>query len=70
MATKMRRNVMGYLDDRALIYAALFLICALLSALGAGILALASLLPAAAVVELLSRWGRRQHPRGMVGSPQ
>lgn len=63
MRLKMRRSVMGKADDRVLIYSALFLVCALLSAAGAGVLGLLSLLPAIAVVELIAQWGGRRSDR-------
>ncbi len=56
MNLKSKRNVMSYSDDRVLNYAVVFLICALVSALGGDALALACFAFLVLVVEVLSRW--------------
>jgi hypothetical protein len=52
MSVKPRRSVMGRCDDLVFIYAALFLICALLNALGGGVIGLLVFVPAALAVTL------------------
>lgn len=55
MSIKPRRQVLARSDDRVIVHAALFLMCAIFSALGMGAIALWCYFPAAAVLELLSR---------------
>ena len=55
MSVKPRRQVLARGDDRVLVLAGLFLVCAMLGALGMGALAVWCFLPAAALVELLGR---------------
>ena len=55
MSIKPRRQVLARSDDRVILHAALFLMCAIFSALGMGAVALWCYFPAAAVLELLSR---------------
>ncbi len=54
MSIKPRRQVLARSDDRVILHAALFMICAMLSALGMGAAALWCFIPAAAVLEGLS----------------
>ena len=54
MSVKPRKRVFASSDERMIIHAGLFLICATLSAVGVGALALLCFLPAAGLVELLS----------------
>ena len=54
MSVKPRKQVLARSDDRMIVHAGLFLICAMLSALGVGALAFWCFLPAAGLVELLS----------------
>jgi len=56
LKSKSRRNVMGYSDDRVLNYAVIFLVCALVSTLGGGALALVCFALLALVVEVLLHW--------------
>jgi hypothetical protein len=56
MNLKSRRNVMNYSDDRVLNYGVVFLICALVSALCGGALALLCFALLVLVVEVLSHW--------------
>ena len=56
MNLKLRKNVMNYSDDRVLNYAVVFLICAFVSTLGGGALALVCFALLALVVEVLSHW--------------
>ncbi len=55
MSIKPRRQVLARSDDRVIVHAALFLMCAIFSALGMGVAALWCYFPAAVVLELLSR---------------
>ena len=64
MVIRDRRAVMAPADDHVVIYAALFLVCALLSALGGGWLGVACFVPVAIVMELALRWGERRERRG------
>ena len=56
MLTVTRKNGFSITGDRVLVYAALFLVCSLISFFGAGTLAALAFLPAALVVELISRF--------------
>jgi hypothetical protein len=60
MTTKPRKQVLGHSDNRVIIHAALFLVCALLSALGVGALAFWCFIPAAVLFELLAGAASRQ----------
>lgn len=53
MSVKPRRQILARSDDRMMIHAGLFLVCAMLAILGMGAQALWCFLPAAALVELL-----------------
>ena len=55
MMFKLRKNARWQGDDQVLVYAGLFLICALVSALGGGALGLLSFIPAVVTAELLAR---------------
>lgn len=61
MSIKPRRNVLVYSDERVLVYAGLFVICAMLAALGMGAVAFWCFLPAAALSELLSALAPSKH---------
>ncbi len=63
MSVKPRRNVLVYSDERVLVYAGLFLICAMLAALGMGPVAFWSFLPAAVLSEVLSGVTPKQHSK-------
>ncbi len=63
MVIRDRRTVIPPADDHVLIYAALFLVCALMSALGGGLLGVACFVPVAVVIELVLRWGERREQR-------
>lgn len=65
MSVKPRRQILLRSDDRVIIYAALFLVCSLLSALGMGALALLCFLPAAALFEGLAALSPRKPSRRM-----
>lgn len=54
MSIKPRRQLLARSDERVIVHAALFLLCAIFSALGMGAAALWCYFPAAAVLELLS----------------
>ena len=54
MSVKPRKQVFARSDERLIVHAGLFLICATLSAVGVGALAFLCFLPAAGLVELLS----------------
>jgi hypothetical protein len=60
MSVKPRRSVLGRSNDQVLIYAALFLACALLSALGVGVLSVLAFIPAAIAVACLQRVGPKR----------
>jgi hypothetical protein len=62
MNLKSRRSVMNYSDDRVLNYAVVFLICAAVSTLGGGALALFCFAFLVLVVEVLSHW--HEQPAG------
>ncbi len=65
MSIKPRRQVLARSDDRVILHAALFMICAMLSALGMGAAALWCFLPAAAVLEGLSLLSPTRNQRRM-----
>ena len=65
MSVKPRRQILARGDDRTLVHAGLFLICALLSAMGMGVAAFLCFLPAAALVEGLSVVSPKRHSRRM-----
>jgi hypothetical protein len=54
MSVKPRKQVLARADDRMIVHAGLFLICAMLSAIGVGAVAFWCFLPAAGLIELLS----------------
>ena len=58
MIMKERGVLLALADDHVLVYAALFMVCALMSALGGGWLGIASFVPAAIVIELAMGWQR------------
>lgn len=62
MNLKPSRNVMSYSDDRVLNYAVVFLVCALVSTLGGGALALVCFVLLTLVVEVLTH--RLDQPAG------
>ena len=53
-----RRSILSRGNDRVLIHSTLFLVCALISAMGAGFLAALAFLPAAGAVEVAAYCGR------------
>jgi hypothetical protein len=59
MLTTHTKSGLGRSDDRVLMYSALFLVCAMISALGAGALGALAFLPAAVIIEAVSRFGVR-----------
>ncbi len=63
MSAKPRKPILMRSDDRVVIYAGLFLVCAMLSSLGMGPLALLCFLPAAFLFEGLSVLSQRAMPR-------
>ncbi|KAA1194374.1 hypothetical protein F0M18_02790 [Pseudohalioglobus sediminis] len=63
MSIKPRRNVLIHSDERVLVYAGLFFICAVLAALGVGALAFWCFLPAAVLMECLSAVAPQQQSR-------
>lgn len=63
MRFKTGKNVLVNSDDRALLYAGLLLVCALLVASGMDALALWSFLPAAGLTELLPVIAAKVHHR-------
>ena len=65
MSVKPRRQILLRSDDRTVIYAGLFLVCAMLSALGAGTLALLCFLPVAVLFEGLVALSPRKPSRRM-----
>ena len=58
MVLKDRRVRLLRADDLMLIYAALFLVCAVISALGAGWLGVACFVPVVVIIELTQSWGK------------
>ncbi len=54
MSIKPRRKILARGDDRVVVHAGLFVICAMLSALGMGAMALWAFVPAAALLEGLA----------------
>lgn len=65
MSIKPRRQVLAKSDNRVIMHAALFLVCAMLSALGMGMAALWCFLPAAAVMEGLAFLSPSRNSRRM-----
>lgn len=65
MSIKPRRRVLAHSEDRGIIHAGLFVICAMLSIMGMGFAALWCYLPVAALLELLARVAPVQHSRRM-----
>ncbi|MEP1472548.1 MAG: hypothetical protein ABJK25_16375 [Halieaceae bacterium] len=59
MIMRERGVLLAPADDHVLIYAALFMVCALMSALGGGWLGIASFVPAAIVIEIALGWRRQ-----------
>jgi hypothetical protein len=57
-----RKGRMNWADDRILIYSALFLICALMNAIGGGVVGFVAFLPAALMIELVARNKRAAGP--------
>jgi hypothetical protein len=55
MTFKLRKSATWRGDDQVLVYAGLFLVCALVSALGGGTLGLLSFIPAVIAAEVLAR---------------
>jgi len=58
MIIKDRGALLAPADDHVLVYAALFMVCALMSALGGGWLGIGAFVPAAIVIELALGWQR------------
>lgn len=65
MSVKPRKSILGHSDDRVLVHATLFLVCALLSAVGLGAVAFWAFLPAAAALEILSQVSETRFQRRM-----
>lgn len=65
MSVKPRKQLLMRSDDRVVIYAALFLVCSMLSAMGLGALALLCFFPAAALIEGLATLSPRKPSRRM-----
>ena len=57
MIMKQRINVLDFGDAHIVVYAGLFLVCALISALGGGWLGVLCFVPAVIVLELLQYFG-------------
>ena len=55
MTYKLRTSAKWQGDDQVLVYAGLFLVCALVSALGGGALGILSFIPAVAAAEVIAR---------------
>jgi len=55
MTLRLRKNTRWQGDDQVLVYAGLFLVCALVSALGGGALGLLSFIPAVIAAEVMAR---------------
>lgn len=55
MTLKLRKNTRWQGDDQVLVYAGLFLVCALVSTLGGGALGILSFVPAVIAAEVLAR---------------
>ena len=64
MISKQRQNVLDFGDDHIVIYAGLFLVCALISALGGGWLGVLCFVPAVIVLELLQFYGAPGRTKG------
>lgn len=62
MLTMNRKGLIGQGGDRTIIYSGLFLVCALLSALGAGSLGALAFIPAAVAVEATTQLGKHFGP--------
>jgi Sec-independent protein secretion pathway component TatC len=65
VSIKPRRRVLVHNEDRRIIHVGLFIICAMLSAMGMGASALWCYLPVAALLELLALVAPLQHSRRM-----
>ena len=65
MSIKPRQQVIARSDKRGIVHAGLFIICAMLSALGMGFTALWAFLPAAVLLEVLGRFSPVRHARSM-----
>ncbi|MFT6285361.1 MAG: O-antigen ligase [Halieaceae bacterium] len=57
MIVKRQEKVLDFGDDHIVVYAVLFLVCALISALGGGWLGVLCFVPAAIALELIQRFG-------------
>ena len=57
MLIRSGKNGLSRADDRVLIYSALFLVCALMSAIGMGTLGAMAFLPAAVIIEFALGFG-------------
>jgi len=55
MNLRLRKSARWQGDDQVLVYAGLFLVCALVSTLGGGALGILSFIPAVIAAEVLSR---------------
>ena len=55
MTFRLRKNATWQGDDQVLVYAGLFLVCALVSTLGGGALGILSFIPAVIAAEVLAR---------------
>ena len=65
MSVKPRKHLFASSDERMIIHAGLFLICATLSAVGLGLLAFLCFLPAAGLLELLATISPKNTSRRM-----
>jgi hypothetical protein len=62
MTFRSRRSALAFGNDHTLLNALLLLICAVMSATGAGVLAILCFLPAAILAQrALGRWERHRH---------
>ena len=57
MILKQQVKILDFGDDHTVVYAGLFLVCALISALGGGWLGVLCFVPAAIALELMQRFG-------------
>lgn len=57
MIAKRREKGLDFGDDHIVVYAGLFLVCALMSALGGGWLGVLCFVPAAIALEFIQRFG-------------
>ncbi len=64
MITKQQDKLLAFDDAHIVIYAGLFLVCALISALGGGWLGMLCFVPAAIVLELVQHLGRSRNMLG------